>query len=110
MEKKLNVGERLIILQILPKEGNFATLRLLRDLSAKIGLSAEELEEFEVKQEETKILWNTKGIEERPIELKTKEIELISKELKKMDKDRKLDFQHFSIFEKFVGDFENAND
>jgi hypothetical protein len=104
MEKKLNVGERLIILQILPKEGNFATLRLIRELNGKVGFSADELIEFEVKQEGDKVSWNAKGIEEIPIDFKEKEIEIIEKELKKLDKESKLEFRHFSIFEKFAGE------
>jgi len=108
MEKKLTVGERLIILQILPKEGNFTTLRLTRDLGNKVGISADEFEEFEIKQEENLIKWNDKGSIEKSIDFKNKEIEIISAELKNLDKEKKLEFRHFSIFEKFIGD-EDAN-
>jgi len=102
MEKKLNIGERLIILQILPKEGNFATLKLIRDLVNKIGISADEHTDFELKQEGDKLSWNAKGSEEKSIDFKIKEIELISNALEKLDKEKKLEFSHFSVFEKFA--------
>jgi len=101
MEKKLNVGERLIILQVLPKEGNFTTLRLIRDLAAKIGLSADELVEFDLQQDGDRIKWNDAGQEERAFDLKLKEVEIIMAELQKLDNESKLEFRHFSIFEKF---------
>ena len=104
MEKKLNVGERLIILQILPKEANFITLRLIRDLSGKVGLSADEFIDFDMKQEGDKISWNNKGSEEKSIDFREKEIDIIENELKKLDRENKLEFKHFSIFEKFAGD------
>jgi len=108
MEKQLNVGERLIILQLLPKEGNFTTLRLIRDLAAKVGLSADELVEFDLKQDGSQVKWNAEGSKEKPFELKFKEIELITKELQKLDKENKLGFNHFTLFEKFSEE-EDAN-
>jgi len=104
MEKKLNVGERIILLQILTKEGNFATLRIVRDLASKIGLSADDWTEFGIVQEDGKVTWNEKGKEEVSIDFKQKEIEIITKELKEMDKESKLEFRHFSVFEKFAGE------
>ena len=108
MEKKLNIGERLIILQILPKEDNFATLKLIRDLVNKIGISADEHSDFELKQNGDKIIWNEKGSEEKSIDLKNKEIEVIITALEKLDAESKLEFRHFSIFEKFKEE-ENDN-
>jgi len=104
MEKKLSIGERLIILQLLPQEGNYATLKLIRDLGNKIGISADEHTEFELTQVGDKISWNEKGKEEKPIDLKIKEIEIITAALEKLDSEKKLEFRHFSIFEKFGGE------
>ena len=72
--KKLNVQERLMAMNILPREGGMLTLRLIRELTAKLGLNADELKEFEVKQEGQTITWNEKGKEEKPISFKDKEL------------------------------------
>ena len=78
VEVKLNCGERLVAMQLLPKEGSFATLRLLRELTGKLGLSADEVKEFEVEETgEGRIKWGKKGMEDKPIEFKEKEIDKI---------------------------------
>ena len=45
---KLNVGERIGLLNILPAEGDFSLLRISREASIIIGLSDEELKNFNV--------------------------------------------------------------
>lgn len=106
MEKKeLNVGERIVALSVLPKEGNFVTLRLVRNLGEKLGLSADEHEKYEIKiNTETGIAsWNKKGIEELVgLEFKNKEVEIIRTALEELDKEQKLKNEHFSLYEKFV--------
>jgi len=100
---KLNVLERLTLLGILPKEGNFVTLKVLRSLKENLGLSEEELKKFEVTQDGERIAWNEKGNEEIEIEIGEKATDIIVEALKNLDKDKKLVEQHFSIYEKFVG-------
>ena len=100
---KLNVIERLSILQILPKENNFSTLKLIRDLNNKIGMSADELKKFGVVQtKEGQVKWNSEGVKEIEIELKEKESDLIVEALKELDKEKKLSQVHLSLYEKFV--------
>lgn len=102
MEKKLNISERLMIMQILPKEGNFVLLKMIRDLNSKVGFSADEIQEFNIKTNDDKITWDSKGMVEKAIDFKIKELEIIADALKKLDKESKLEFRHFSIFEKFA--------
>lgn len=101
---KLNVIERLTILGILPKEDSFATLKLIRDLTSKIGLNADELKTFEIKQEGGNVSWNKKGSEELEIDIKEKESDVIVDALKELDKTKKLSNVHISLYEKFVTD------
>ena len=99
---KLNVFERLILLQVLPKEGNFVTLKIMRDLRMALAPSQEEINEFEIKQEGEQVLWNTKGKEEREIKIGEKATDIIIESLKKLNEEKKLTDQHFSLYEKFV--------
>ena len=100
---KLNVMERLTTLGILPKEGNFTTLKVLRDLQMKLSFTEEEFKEFEVKQEGDQIRWNPQtGNEEKEIEIGEKATDLIINSLKELDKENKLGAQHMSLYEKFV--------
>jgi len=63
MEKLLNLGERFALLGILPQEGNFATLKVVRKLRENLSLTEEEMKHFEVKQIATnggnfQLTWN----------------------------------------------------
>ena len=99
---KMNVLERLTLLQILPKESNFATLMIVKNLTSSLGLSEDDYKEFEIKQEENQIIWNQKGNEEREIKIGEKATDIIIESLKKLDEEKKLTEQHFSLYEKFV--------
>ena len=55
---KLNVSERLTLLQGLPQEGNFLTLKIIRDLTEVVGLNEKEFKEFGIKEAEGQVSWN----------------------------------------------------
>ncbi|MFA6335487.1 MAG: hypothetical protein WCX48_08020 [Bacteroidales bacterium] len=102
MKVGLNVLERVMLLSVLPKEGNFTTLRLTRELQAKIGISAAEYKEFEVQTDEKGSRWNIKGAAPTEIEFADAEIDIIKKQLKELDSKNKLTNDLFSVYEKFV--------
>lgn len=99
---KLNVGERLTLMGILPSENNFVTLKLIRGLMEKLGLKNEEFKEFEIKEEDNRVMWNDLGNEEREIQIGEKETDIIVDALKKLDNGNKLTQRHFTLYEKFV--------
>jgi len=103
MKIGLNVLERSMLLSILPKEGNFLTLRLTRDLAAKVGISAQEFKDFEIKTEGEKTSWNLKGVAPTEIEFVDAERDIIKKQLKDLDEKKKLTAELFTLYEKFVG-------
>jgi len=104
--KKLNVMERLTLLGVLPKEGNFASLRIIRKLQERLSFTEEELKEFEVdSNEETgTVNWNPKGNEEKEVEVGEKACEIIKAKLKQLNDEKKLTQQHVSVYEKFMLD------
>ena len=99
---KLNVLERITALGILPEVGNFATLKIVNDLKMSLGLTEAEFKEFEVKQKGDQMMWNEKGAEEREIKIGEKATDILIEALRKLDEDKKLTNQHFSLFEKFI--------
>ena len=115
---KLNVPERLILLQIVPKEGNFLTLKVVRDLTSTLAMNDEEFKEFNILQGKSQptpeepegkevdpntITWNLTGIEEREVEIGEKATDIIVEALKKLDENKKLEQRHLSLYEKFIG-------
>ena len=99
--KTLNVGERLILCSILPKEGSFVTLKVIRGLINKLGLSAQELKEYDVKEENGLARWNSKGLEYKDFDFEEVEYDMIKKQLKELDSQNKLTNETVSLFEKF---------
>ena len=99
---KMNVLERLTLLQILPKESNFATLEIVRELISNVGLNEADYKEFEINQKDGLITWNEKGGEDREIKIGEKATDIIIESLKKLDDEKKLTENHFSLYEKFV--------
>lgn len=105
MKACLNVGERMTVLAIMPKEGSFVTLRLIRGLVEKLGLSAQELQEYEVTEdtEQHIVRWNVAGSIPKEIEFADAETDIIKRELKRLDTGEKLTQSMIPIYEKFMG-------
>ena len=99
---KLNLFERITLLSVLPKEGDFVTLRIVKDLKSALSVSEKEFKEFEITQEGPNTKWNAKGSEEREIKVGEKATDIIIEALKQLDKEKKLTEQHFTVYEKFV--------
>jgi len=105
---ELTVLERFMCLNLLPEEGNIVKMRMRIKLIEKIGLTAEEIEEYDLKpgEVESTVQWRQDIPQEKDIDLKGPEIAAIAENLKKLDTDEKLTPNHLSLYDKFVGDEE----
>ena len=103
---KLNVSERFAALKILPKETDFVTLKIVRQLQDELALSEKELKEFEVETVQQgqyiQTKWNEKGNKEVEIKIGEKATDVIIDALKELDKQKKLTTEHLTLYEKFV--------
>jgi len=104
---KLSVLERLMALQVLPKEGDYVTLNVIRKAQEMLSFTEDEVAKYKFKNipgeggsQQTQ--WDNKVEQVTDIRLGNKAISIIGEELEKMDKNKKLTPQHVSIFEKFV--------
>jgi len=110
----LSVKQRLILLTILPKESNFATLKILRKLKEDLSFSEEEHAKLQFRtipdaQGSASTNWSDDGdkeIGEVDIPIGEKATDIVVEALKGLDKAKKLTEQHVSLYEKFVGDKE----
>jgi hypothetical protein len=101
---KLSVFDRLILLNILPKEGDFTTLKIMRKMKEDLSFSEEEHKALSFKTGDNgAVSWKTEGDTNKEINFGEKATDLIVETLKKLDKDKKLKEEHYSLFEKFVG-------
>ena len=105
----LNVLERLVLLNLLPKEGDFTTLKLVR--VAREGLSFNDIENQKLKftqgegpEGKGQVSWNMEAGKEIERDIPLGEVMTIKivEALKKFNTEGKLTDEHFTLYEKFV--------
>lgn len=105
---KLTILERIMLLGLLPKEGNFLTLRMVRELREELSFSEQENKDFNLvlNTETGNVTWSveTGTNPEKDVSIGTKMKALIVELLTALDADNKLTEQHCSLYEKFVGE------
>ena len=100
---KLSVLDRLSLLSLLPKEGDFTTLRIVRELRERLSFTEEEHRELDFRQTATgETEWKAAADPEREFEFSPLEVSIITEALKKADKAKKLTLDHMSVYEKFM--------
>jgi hypothetical protein len=91
------------LIQVLPKEGDIFTQRVVRDLRSTLGLSDEDWKTYEiVKFDDGRVQWNPMkdvGVE---YSFGPKATELIVSALVDLDKAKKVNDDFISLFDKFL--------
>jgi len=105
---KLTVFERLILLNILPKEGNFVTLKIVRELREGLSFDEKEIKEIDLKiDDKGNATWNPAKDKNKDVEIGGQANKIIVETLEKLDKDNKLTESHLSVYEKFIENNKN---
>ena len=99
---ELSVYNRLILLNILPKEGDFTTLKIVRKLREDLSFSEQEHATLQFKQDGGNVQWKQEGDVAVEIPIGEKATDIIVEVLKKLDKEKKLTESHVDLYEKFV--------
>ena len=101
---ELNTFERLILLAILPKEGNFITLKIVRQLRESLSFTEEEVKVLNFVQdvENEKVTWDQAADKPKEITIGEKATDIVVEALKALDKEKKLTEQHYGLYEKFI--------
>jgi len=97
---KLNVLERITLMQILPSEGSYATYKILTDLRVQLSFNEEEYKRFGMKEANAQITWQKS--EDRDFIFGEKATSIVQDALKKLDEQGKITMQTSSLFEKFI--------
>jgi len=98
---KLSVFERLMLLSILPREGDFTTLKIIKDLRDSLSFTELEHRKYQFKKDDNSIRWKTDIEQNKEIKIGEKATDIIVESLKKLNKQKKLTMQHYSLCEKF---------
>ena len=100
---ELKVFERISLLGILPKEGDFATLKIIRQLREDLSFSEEEHKDLNIQMVGEGLSWDQEKDKGKDIEIGDKAKEIISDALKQLDKQKKLPMQCLTLYEEFIG-------
>jgi len=100
----LTVMERLILLNVLPKEGDFTTIKLVRKLRENLSFDEEEHKALNFVQNGDQVTWDVEAAEKAPrhVQIGEKMTDIIHGALKKLNDEKKLSEQHLSLYERFV--------
>lgn len=102
----LSVSERYALLALLPAEGTFTTLKIVRKLRESLSFTEDEIKLYNLKENvspdgQLRVSWDANAAEAE-IELGEKATDLIVEALKKRDKEGKITDREFTLYEKFV--------
>ena len=103
---ELTVVDRVILMSVLPKEGDISTLKILRDLMSEIGFTEEEVQKLEMSSSEKGTTWKQdEGIKlNKEIDIGPRAYNVIEGAFRKISEAKKLTLEHLPTFEKFVKD------
>jgi len=98
----LSVLERLVLLKILPKEGDFASLKILTNLRLSLSFTEDEMKEWGIAGDAAtnRTSWQVDGIVDIPIGEKA--TDTIVEAFKKLNREKKLSVDDMTAYEKFI--------
>jgi hypothetical protein len=100
---KLNVMERLIAASLLPAEGSFLNLKLLRVTKESLSFDDSENKKLNFRQEGEQLLWDdAANILDKDVNIGDIVTAMIVKVLKEMNDKEELKEEHVSLYEKFI--------
>lgn len=99
---QLSVIERILLSQLLPVEGNFTNLKLIRQVKEELSFTEEENQKLKFVQKDTQVIWNPVADLIKEIIFGEVVLKLIKDTLIKLDQEEKLTDQHMSLYEKFI--------
>jgi len=111
LEMKLKIAHRIMILNLLPAEGNAVTLRIVRELQTALSFTEKEIKEKFLRQAGGRFLWGNpekKGSDAKdvdgpvPVCIGKKAREIIKDELVKVDGANKLRAELLPLYDHFV--------
>ena len=98
---QLTILERVLLLNVLPVEGNIITLRIIQDLRRNLAPTEEEIKKVNLRQEGTQIRWDDEKYT-ADVPVGEKATDTVVAALVKMNSDNKLTEQFIPLYERFV--------
>ena len=102
MEYTLSVKARLMLLGILPAEGDLTTIRIVRELREGLSFSETEHKQLKFRQDGSMLQWDEKAkVPDKELDIGPKALEVIRAAIKKLDDEKKLVPDHLELVDLF---------
>lgn len=102
MDDKWSVGRRLLVLNILPREGNIVTLRIVKETRDALAISEDEMKELDMKRDnEGNVVWNEQKEKLKEIKLGDPTKGLIFDTLMKLSDANKLPLEYVELYDEY---------
>jgi len=101
---KLTIGERLLCLELMPKEGNYITLKIVKQVIDELTFDETEIKQAKIQQTDGsgRITWDNTRDPNKDVVINDIVSDMIRKALVDRDKNGKLTPQYMTLYEKFV--------
>ncbi len=101
---QLSVHDRLILLNLLPSEGDLTTLRIVRDLAQDLGFSDEEHQELGLVNDGNVINWEKENEKPKDVKFGKSALTIVRDQFAQLDRQSKLTLSHLDTYDKFKED------
>lgn len=99
---KLNVLNRLLLLNLLPKEGDITTLRIIRKLQEELSFSEEEHKALNFTEDGTALNWTSSADVPKEVSIGVKASAIIVDVLEKRNAEKKLTAEFLPLYDLFI--------
>ena len=99
---QLTVLERILLLNILPVQGDITTVRLVREAREDLSFSDAENKTLKFAKKDNQMRWETEQAPVKEVSFNDTMTGILAAGLKELDKKKELGQQHISLYEKFI--------
>ena len=102
---ELKAKDRIVLLQIIPKEGDFLTFKAIRALQDELHFADEEVAALSMKQtDEGMLTWDALADAPHEFTFNKSQRDVIEKALVDLNSKGKINADSYDLYEKFVGE------
>ena len=100
---KLDIGERFKLVEILPKEGDRLTAKVVRGMLDRLNVNSDEITKYNIRAIDSgngrqQILWDSnEGIE---FSFNAVELDILKKKVDELEKEKKISIDMVALFDK----------
>jgi len=99
---EFSITDRVALLNVLPKEGDIRTLKLMRKLREDLSFSEKEIQDFKIKVEGGMMMWDAAVAQCVDIEIGPTMLEVIRNSFETLNKQKMLKEIHIDLYDRFV--------